>query len=136
MKHHEMYGPMGRICDAKDPMGPRLIERLQRAIKPTDAQKTEFEALKTALTSAEATVKATCPADPSAVDHTPPAMLANMEQHLTAMLSAVKTVRPAFDALYAKLDDKQRDAMRWSAPFGWEHHHMDGDKMGDAPKAQ
>ena len=136
MKHHDMYGPMGRICDGKDPMGPRLFERLQKTIKPTDAQKTEVEALKTALASAEATVKATCPADPATVDHTPPAMLSNMEQHLTAMLSAVKTVRPAFDALYVKLDDKQRDALRWSAPFGWERHHMDGDKMGDAPKAQ
>jgi hypothetical protein len=31
-----------------------------------------------------------------------------------AMSEALKTVRPAFDALYAKLDDKQRDRMRWS----------------------
>jgi hypothetical protein len=135
-RHGENFGPMGHICEAKDPIGPRLLDHLQRAIKPTDAQKPEFEALKAALTSAEASVKASCPADPMTVDHTPPGMLAGMEQHLTAMLGAVKTVRPAFDALYAKLDDKQRDALRWSAPFGWEHHHMDGDKMGDAPKAQ
>ncbi len=135
MRHHDMFGPMGRICQAKDPMGARLIERLQKEIKPTDAQKPEFDALKAALASAEASIKATCPADPSAVDHTPPAMLSTMEQHLTVMLSAVKTVRPAFDALYAKLDDKQRDALRWSAPFGWEHHPRDDGKMGDAPKA-
>jgi hypothetical protein len=136
MKHHDVYGPMGRMCDANDPMSPRLIERLQRTIKPTDTQKFEFDALKAALTSAETTVKATCPVDPMTVDHTPPALLSNMEQHLTAMLSAVKTVRPAFDALYAKLDDKQRDALRWSAPFGWERHHKGSDMMGDAPKAQ
>ena len=136
-RHGENFGPMGHMCDAKDPMGPRLLDRLQRTIKPTDAQKPEFEALKAALTSAEATVKATCPADPASVDHTPPGMLSGMEQHLTAMLSAVKTVRPAFDALYAKLDDKQRDALRWSSPFGWERHHGDhGHMMDEAPKAQ
>ena len=136
MHHDMMGGPMGQMCDAKDPMGPKLLERLQRSVKPTDAQKLEFEALKTALASAEATVKATCPADPASVDRTPPGMLSGMEQHLTAMLSAVKTVRPAFDALYAKLDDKQRDALRWSSPFGREHgggHHK---MMDDAPKAQ
>jgi hypothetical protein len=136
-RHGENFGPMGHICEAKDPMGPRLLDRLQRAIKPTDAQKPEFEALKAALASAEASVKATCPADPATVDHTPPGMLAGMEQHLTAMLGAIKTVRPAFDALYAKLDDKQRDALRWSSPFGWEHHHGDqGHMMQDRPKAQ
>jgi hypothetical protein len=136
MKHHDMMGPMGRMCDAKDAMGPKLLERLQRSVKPMDAQKPEFEALKTALASAEATVKATCPADPASVDHTPPGMLAGMEQHLTAMLSAVKTVRPAFDALYAKLDDKQRDALRWSSPFGWEHRDGHHKMMDEAPKAQ
>ncbi len=136
-RHGENFGPMGHICEAKDPIGPRLLDHLQRAIKPTDAQKPEFEALKAALTSAEASVKASCPTDPMTVDHTPPGMLAGMEQHLTAMLGAVKTVRPAFDALYAKLDDKQRDALRWSAPFGWEHHQGDhGHRMDETPKAQ
>ncbi len=136
-RHGENFGPMGHICEAKDPIGPRLLDHLQRVIKPTDAQKPEFEALKAALTSAEASVKASCPTDPMTVDHTPPGMLAGMEQHLTAMLGAVKTVRPAFDALYAKLDDKQRDALRWSAPFGWEHHQGDhGHRMDETPKAQ
>lgn len=134
MHHHEMFGPMGRICSAKEPLSQHMLDRLQREIKPTDAQKPEFEALKVALTSAEATLKASCPADPASVDHTPPAMLAGMEQHLTAMLNAVKTVRPAFDALYAKLDEKQRDALRWSSPFGWEPHRHG--MMEEAPKAQ
>jgi LTXXQ motif family protein len=134
---HENFGPMGHICEARNPMGPRLIEHLQRTIKPTDAQKPEFEALKAALAKAEADVKATCPADPESVDRSPTGMLASMEQHLNAMLGAVKTVRPAFDALYAKLDDKQRDALRWSSPFMWEHHdHHHGMTPDDAPKPQ
>jgi hypothetical protein len=136
MKHHDRMGPMGEMCDAKDPMGPKLLDRLQRSVKLTDAQKPEFEALKTALASAEATIKATCPVDPAAIDHTPPGMLAGMEQHLSAMLGAVKSVRPAFDALYAKLDDKQRDALRWSSPFGQEHRGGHHKMMDDAPKAQ
>ena len=136
---HDHFGPLGRICEAKDPLSPRMIERLQKVIKPTDAQKTEFEALKAALTSAEATMKASCPSEQDMADHSPTAMLAHTEQHLTAMLSAIKTVRPAFDALYAKLDDNQRDALRWSAPFVMNHHHdmMHGEHpMDRMPKAQ
>ena len=53
--------------------------------------------------------------------------LAAMEKHLTSMLDAVKLVRPAADALYAKLDDKQRDALRWAMPTG--HHGRHGDGM-------
>ena len=139
--HHPPFapmGPLGRVCESDKPLSPDLIRRMGHAIKPTDAQKTEFDALSAALDSAEKTVKASCPADHETMDHSPSAMLAHMEQHLTAMLSAVKTVRPAFDALYAKLDDRQRDALRWSMPFIMHEHHFDHDHakmIGEAPKA-
>ena len=53
---HDPFGPMGRICEAKDPMGQRLIDHLQRTVKPTDAQKPELDALKAALTKAQDTM--------------------------------------------------------------------------------
>lgn len=123
-----------RFCDGSGPLGAHLISRLEKAIKPTDAQKPEFEALKAALTKAQDELKSTCPKDGEVADLSPPGRLATMEQHLSAMLNAVKTVRPAADALYAKLDDKQRDALRWAMPFGEKHrkrHHDDHPSMMD-----
>lgn len=102
-----------RFCENSDPIAPRMLGRLESTIRPTDAQKPEMDALRTAATKAEAIMRASCPAAGDD-DRSPPARLAQMEKRMTAMAEAIKTVRPAFDALYAKLDDKQRDRMRWS----------------------
>jgi hypothetical protein len=132
------YHDHNAFCKETGPLGGAMVERLEKAIKPTNAQKTEFDALKTALTKAQEGLKTTCPKDGEVADLSPPGRLASMEKHLSAMLEAVKTVRPAADALYAKLDDKQRDALRWAMPFGegrrgghhGDHHPMmeDGSK--------
>lgn len=123
MGHHSMMWGRGmdhggmmmgrRFCENNDPVAPRMLGRLESTIRPTDAQKPEMEALRAAATKAEAIVRASCPAAGDD-DRSPPARLAQMEKRMTAMAEAIKTVRPAFDALYAKLDDKQRDRMRWS----------------------
>ena len=102
-----------RYCESKEAMAPKILGRLENAIKPTDAQKPDMDALRASATKAEAIIRAACPAAGDE-DRTPPARLAQMEKNATAMAEAIKTVRPAFDALYAKLDDKQRDRMRWS----------------------
>lgn len=111
----EMGGIMmgHHFCSNKEAMAPRILSRLESTIKPTDAQKPEMDALRTAATKAEGIMRAACPAAGDD-DRSPPARLAQMEKNATAMAEALKTVRPAFDALYAKLDDKQRDRMRWS----------------------
>jgi hypothetical protein len=132
--HHGMGGMGGPggggpLCRTQDSMVPRMAARLETTVKPTDAQKADFEALKAAMTKAEATLKAACPTQAELADRTPPARLALAEKRMAAGLDAIRTVRPAFDALYAKLDDKQRDAMRWMrGPMGMmdggrrEHH--------------
>ena len=102
-----------RYCQSNEAMAPKLLERIESTIKPTDAQKPEMDALRAAATKAEATIRAACPAAGDD-DRSPPARLAQMEKNASAIAEAIKTVRPAFDALYAKLDDKQRDRMRWS----------------------
>jgi hypothetical protein len=116
-------------CDMKGPMSVKMIERLERAIKPTDAQKPEMDALKAAVTKAQDGLKASCDQDKEGADLSPTGRLAAMEKHLSSMLEAVKVVRPAADALYAKLDDKQRDALRWAMPLGKRHHDHHGDDM-------
>ncbi|MEN9754672.1 MAG: hypothetical protein RLZ07_1054 [Pseudomonadota bacterium] len=125
-KSNSHFGQMwggAHMCDMKGPFGGKMVERLERAIKPTDAQKPELDALKAALTKAQDGMKASCPKDGEAADLTPPGRLAAMENHLSSMLDAIKTIRPAADALYAKLDDKQRDALRWAMPKGMSDHH-------------
>lgn len=111
---HEGGMMMGsRFCQNNEPMAPRILGRLESTIRPTDAQKPEMDALRAAATKAEGLMRAACPAA-GEDDRSPPARLAQMEKNAAATAEAIKTVRPAFDALYAKLDDKQRDRMRWS----------------------
>ncbi len=71
------------------------------------------------MTKAEQTLKASCPTEAERADRAPPARLALAEKRMTAGLEALKTVRGPFDTLYAKLDDKQRDALRWSGRGDW-----------------
>lgn len=131
--HFGMSGGMfgGKLCNERPDGAGRMGDRLEKLIKPTAEQKADFEALKAALVKAQEEVQATCSEDDDVADRTPPAMLSNMEAHLTAMLDGVKTVRPPAEKLYASLDDKQKDRLRWAMPFGddGERHHrgMKGD---------
>jgi hypothetical protein len=42
-----------------------------------------------------------------------------VEKQLEAMLQAVKTVRPAFDAFYASLNDEQKGRLDTLSPGHW-----------------
>ncbi|GGH11434.1 hypothetical protein GCM10007036_08480 [Alsobacter metallidurans] len=105
-----------RLCTAKEPVAPRIADRIESTVRITDAQKGEFENLRKALADGEAKLKAGCPTDAERADRTPPGRLALAEKGMAAGLDAIRTVRPAADALYAKLDDKQRDRLRWMGP--------------------
>lgn len=110
----------GALCN---PQGAGLaewrMERIERLIQPTDAQKTALANLRTASTKAAETIAAACPREfpPSA-----PARMELMEKRMEAMLAAVKTVRPAFDAFYATLTDEQKARINSSGPRGWGWH--------------
>lgn len=122
---------MGRICFSQEAIAPRLIERFERTTQPKPEQRTEFEALKSAATKAEQTLKAACPTDAERADRTPTARMARAEKHAVAMAEAIKTVRPAFDAYYAKLDDTQRDRVRWAGGMWGEGRSYDRDQRRD-----
>ncbi len=107
-------GGVMRMCMSQDAFAPRMLERLERTTQPKAEQRAEFDALKAAATRAEQTLKAACPSEADRQDRSPTARFAMAEKATTAMAEAVKSVRPAFDAYYAKLDDKQRDRMRWA----------------------
>jgi hypothetical protein len=116
-----MDGMAQHFCNNSDEMATRMIGRMESEIKPTDTQKPEFEAFKTALTKAQEGLKASCPKDGEVVDTTPPGRLMTMEKHMAGMLNGLQTVRPAFDALYAKLDAKQQAEIAKMPMFGNGH---------------
>ena len=117
MMHEGTFGGgmmAARFCAAKDPIAPRISNRIEKVLQPTDAQKADFEALKTALGKAETDLKAACPTEAELADRTPPGRLNLAEKNLTAMVAALGTIKGPFNALYAKLDDAQRDRIRWA----------------------
>ncbi len=104
----------GRLCNSSESIVPRMTQRLERSVTLTDAQKPDFENLKQAMTKAEQALKSACPTEAERNDRTPTGRLALAEKRMSAGLEAIRTVRPAFDTFYGKLDDKQRDQLRWA----------------------
>ncbi len=99
-------GHMRTLCS---PRGAGFTEwrvaRIERLVKPTDAQKPKLDDLKAASEKAAGAMAAACP---SATPATPAARLEFMEKRTEAMLAAIKTVRPVFEAFYASLSDEQK----------------------------
>ena len=99
-------GMHGRMC------GPRAagfsdwrIGRLERAIKPTDAQRVKFDELKAAAAKSAELMRTACPSE---MPITMNGRMAAMEKHMETMLQAIKTKRPALDGFYAVLSDEQK----------------------------
>ena len=115
---------MGRmLCDPRAAgMAEWQIAAIERAIQPTDAQRPLLDALKTASSQATETVAKACPRE---LPQSPTGRLEVMEERLTAMLDAVKTVRPPFEAFYASLSDEQKARLARAAPrrWGWASWH-------------
>ena len=119
-----MDGPLfGRMC------GPRAagfaewrLDRLERVIKPTEAQRAKFDEFKAASNKAAETIRAACPTD---VPATIVGRIEAMEKRLDAMLQAIKTVRPALDAFYATLSDEQKASLNAGSGRGRFWHWRD-----------
>ena len=113
-------GGMGAVCD---PRGAGLaewrMERIERLIAPNEAQRTALNDLRTASTKAAEIIAAACPREfPASAT----ARLELMEKRLDAMQQAIKTVRPAFDAFYATLNDEQKARVNTGGPRRWGWH--------------
>ena len=125
--HGMMMGPgmmgrggMGGMCD---PRGAGLaewrMERIERLINPNDAQRAALDNLRNASAKAAEIVTAACPREfPASAT----GRLELMEKRLDAMQQAIKTVRPAFDAFYATLNDEQKARVNTSGPRHWGWH--------------
>ena len=115
-----MMGGYGAMCS------PRMagfaewrVERIERLVKPTETQRAALDNLKAVSAKAAETMAAGCSRDPSTKLGE---RLEFMEKRMEAMLQAVKTVRPAFDAFYASLTDEQKARLNSGAPRRWGWH--------------
>ena len=94
------YGRVDLICSpaAASFVGWR-IDRLERSIKPTEAQRGKFDELKAASNKASEAMRVAFPTDAAA---TAPGRMEAMEKRLDAMLQAVKTIRPPLEAFSSR----------------------------------
>lgn len=111
---------MGWMCS---PQGAGLAEwrkqRIEELVKPTESQRKALDELQAASTKAAESVAAACPSEFPA---SAPARLELMEKRMEAMLTAIKTVRPAFDAFYGTLTDEQKARLNSAGPRRWGWH--------------
>jgi len=99
--------------------GAWRLEQIDRIVKPDEKQRKAFDELRAISDKAAQSLSAACPSE---VPQTMSARLAFMETRMTAMLDAVKTVRPAFDAFYATLTAEQKARLDASHPNRWGWH--------------
>jgi hypothetical protein len=90
-----------------------MVDRLERATQPTPEQRANFDKLKEASAKAGEIMRSACPTERSV---TPTGRLAAAEKRLSAMLEAVRTVRPAMDAYYGQLTDEQKARLALAQP--------------------
>jgi cytosine/adenosine deaminase-related metal-dependent hydrolase len=99
----------GRACSPRAAgFAEWRLERMERVVKPTEAQRAKFDEFKAASNKAAEAMRAACPTD------VPTTMVGRMEateKRLDAMLQAVKSVRPALEAFYAALSDEQKASL-------------------------
>lgn len=91
--------------EAKIGMASAPIDRIEDAVKPTDAQRAAFEKLSGASQSAVETLQAACP---EAIALTPTGRLEAMQSRLDAMLDAAEIMQPALEEFYATLSNEQK----------------------------
>ncbi len=113
-------GGLGFMCNPRAAgMAEWRLERMETTVRPTEPQRAALNTLKTASTKAAETIAAACSTN---VPATSAERMALMEKRLEAMLQAVKTVRPAFDAFYNLLDNEQKARLDAGGPRRWSWH--------------
>ncbi|MGJ4941223.1 Spy/CpxP family protein refolding chaperone [Bradyrhizobium sp. HKCCYLS1011] len=117
------HGGFGFFCN------PRMagfaewrLKEIEEAVKPNEAQKAALEELKSASAKAADLITKDCP---TAIPLKPTERLDLAEKRLETMLQAIKVVRPAFQAFYDGLDEKQKASLDSVGPrrWGWRNWH-------------
>jgi hypothetical protein len=97
---------LGRLCSQRDTGVAGLpVERIARAVRPTEEQQTVLAELKVATAKASERLKNNCPTYEAL---TPTGRLEAMEKRLEVMLEAGRMVQPVLANFYEKLSDEQK----------------------------
>jgi LTXXQ motif family protein len=112
-RRHRKVPSVQELCgdDTAETTGLPLERIGQEVVAANEEQRTAFDELTTAWTSADDTIRASCPAQ---VATTALERFAAMQTRVNAMLSAVAAVQPPFQKFYALLSDEQK--ARLNAP--------------------
>jgi hypothetical protein len=94
-------------------IGNLPVERIERTVRPTEAQRIAFKELQDATAAAVSLLKSDCPTYRAL---TPVGRLEAMEQRLDAMLRAVQTVQPALELFYSQLSNEQKERFNRLSP--------------------
>ena len=89
------------------------LERIERAVRPDEAQRDALRELRDATAEAIELLKSDCPTYRAL---TPVVRLEAMEQRLEAMSRAVHTVQPALEKFYGSLGDEQKERFNRLSP--------------------
>jgi hypothetical protein len=103
-RRHRRVPRLAQLCgdDSRDMAG--LIDQIQQAIQPNEAQRAALDDLANAWISAAQMIRASCPTQPA---FTAPDRLSVMQQRIGAMIMAESAVQPPLDKFYDLLDDEQ-----------------------------
>ncbi len=105
-RRHRKAPSVQELCGADSAKMTGLpFERNGRVVAANEAQRTAFDELASAWTSAGDTIRASCPAQAAT---TALERFAAMESRVNAMLSAVAAVQPPFQKFYDLLSDEQK----------------------------
>jgi len=96
---------LAQACGA-DVAAPVPIDRIRRAVEPSQAQDDALAALDQATRRAADELKASCTGEANV---TAPGRAAGMEQRLKAALQALDIVQPALERFYGLLSDEQKE---------------------------
>jgi LTXXQ motif family protein len=88
-------------------------------VRPTDTQRAALADLRAASTKTAEALTSTCPRE---IPQTSAQRMAFMEKRMEAMLEAIKTVRPAFEAFYDTMSDEQKARLDSVGPRRWGWH--------------
>ncbi len=80
-------------------------DKIDRVVRPTDAQRAKLDALQSAAAHSADIIKAACPSEQP---RTPPSRLEAVGKRLEAMLQAVQTIEPPLQDFYDSLSDDQK----------------------------
>ena len=116
-----MMGPQamwgGGMCSQRAAgLAQWRIARIERAIRPTDAQRPKLDELRAASAKAAEIIAAACPRE---IPPSPVARLELTEKRLGAMLEALKTIRPKFEEFYSSLTSEQQARLNAAGPRHW-----------------